>query len=82
MYTLAKQFAETSVAMEGGNNWLSDINETAANVELRRKLAKSQQPDTVITTQTDLEKPGAPLSPQDEQTLQLLDNIFNKKKII
>jgi hypothetical protein len=82
MYTLAKQFAETSVAMEGGNNWLSDINETAANVELRRKLAKSQQPDTVITTQTDLENPGAPLSPQDEQTLQLLDNIFNKKRPI
>lgn len=80
MYTLAKQFAETSVAQEGGDNWLSDINETAQNVELRRKLAQSQQTDTTVTTQTDLKNPGDPLTPEEEQTLSYLDNLFNKKR--
>jgi hypothetical protein len=80
MYTLAKQFAESGVAIEGGNNWLSDINETASSIELQRKLAKSQQLDTTITTQTDIEKPGAPLSPKDKQSINWLDNIFTKKR--
>jgi hypothetical protein len=80
MYTLAKQFAETSVAQEGGDNWLSDINETAQNVELRRKLAQSQQTDTTVTTQTDLKNPGDPLTPEEEQTLSYLDKLFNKKR--
>jgi hypothetical protein len=80
MYTLAKQFAESSVAIEGGNNWLSDINETASSIELQRKLADSQQTDTTITTQTDIKKPGAPLSEKQKQIIDSIRNIFGKKR--
>ena len=61
MYTLAKQFAESSIAIEGGDNWLSDINETAVNIELRRRQAASDQPDTKFGT--DDSKPPATEQP-------------------
>jgi hypothetical protein len=71
MYTLAKQFAESSVALEGGDNWLSDINETAANIELQRRLAKSQQPDTNFGT--DNSKPPATVQPRPLTEAQQLE---------
>jgi hypothetical protein len=77
MYTLAKQFASSSVAIEGGDNWLSDINETAVNIELRRRLAASQQPDTKFGT--DNSKPPATEQPRpltEEQQNALPNPLF------
>jgi hypothetical protein len=77
MYTLAKQFANSSVAIEGGDNWLSDINETAVNIELRRRLAASQQTDTKFGT--DNSKPPATEQPRpltEEQQNALPNPLF------